>query len=97
MTYEKLEEQIRGLLAEALPLRELDDDDPRVEPLAGIVDQINRLRAKQSAMKQQEELDAPPGLPARAELERRAKAAGIVFSPKISDAKLAERIEEGAQ
>lgn len=95
MTYAKIEAQINGLLAEADPLRSLDDDDPAVEPLAGIVDQINRLRAKQSTLVRQAEIDAPPAT-AREDLECRAREAGIAFSPKISNEKLAERIE-GAQ
>lgn len=41
------EDQIQSLLAHAAPLRELADDDPNKAPLAGIVDEINRLRAVQ--------------------------------------------------
>ena len=40
-----IEEQIAALLAKALPLRLLEDDDEAKRPLAGIVDQINALRA----------------------------------------------------
>lgn len=39
--------RIAALLKEAAPLRELDHDDPRAEPLAGLVDEINKLRARQ--------------------------------------------------
>lgn len=42
-----LEAKIQALLAHAEPLRPLDEDDPAKAPLAGIVDEINRLRAKQ--------------------------------------------------
>lgn len=44
-----LKDQIAALLAKAAPLRELEHDDPRAAPLAGIVDEINRLRAQQEA------------------------------------------------
>lgn len=43
-----IQARIDALLAKADPLRPLDEDDPRKEPLAGIVDEINRLRAEQS-------------------------------------------------
>lgn len=94
MTYEKLEAQINGLLAEALPLRELDDDDPAVEPLAGIVDQINALRKKQALLARNPPADDESASGEREQLEQRARDAGITFSPRISDAKLLERIEE---
>lgn len=42
-----IESEIKRLLDLALPLRSLDEDDPRKEPLGGIVDEINRLRAEQ--------------------------------------------------
>lgn len=42
-----LKDQIAALLAKAAPLRELEHDDPRAAPLAGIVDEINALRALQ--------------------------------------------------
>jgi hypothetical protein len=42
-----IKDDIAALLAKAAPLRELDHDDPRAAPLAGIVDEINRLRAAQ--------------------------------------------------
>lgn len=41
---DKVEAQIAALLAAAEPLRKLDDDDPRKEPLGKLVDEINRLR-----------------------------------------------------
>lgn len=43
-----LEDQIASLLAEAEPLRALAEDDPAKVPLAGIVDAINALRARQA-------------------------------------------------
>ena len=43
-----IEDQITALLAEAEPLRCLPQDDPAALPLAGIVDEINRLRAIQA-------------------------------------------------
>lgn len=39
------ESEINRLLALAEPLRGLAEDDPAKAPLAGIVDEINRLRA----------------------------------------------------
>lgn len=42
------EDRIQALLAKAEPLRELADDDPAKEPLAGIVDEINALRSRQA-------------------------------------------------
>lgn len=44
-----LQDRIEELLAEAAPLRELDEDDPAKAPLAGLVDQINALRAEQAS------------------------------------------------
>lgn len=44
-----LEDQIAALLAEAEPLRCLDDDDPKKEALGPLVDRINALRAMESA------------------------------------------------
>ena len=43
-----IEDQITELLAEATPLRILDDDDPLKVQLTKIVDKINALRAKQA-------------------------------------------------
>ena len=43
-----IEDKIAELLAQAEPLRKLDDDDTAKAPLTGIVDQINALRARQS-------------------------------------------------
>jgi hypothetical protein len=42
-----IENQIAELLAQAEPLRALDDDDEAKEPLRLIVDRINALRAEQ--------------------------------------------------
>ena len=42
------EDQIAELLAEAEPLRILEDDDPLKVPLTKIVDKINALRAIQA-------------------------------------------------
>jgi hypothetical protein len=76
-----LEDKIQQLLAEALPYRPLDEDDPKKEPLARIVDEINRLRAAQAKMQMlQEEMSfeqlqaeqAPkrgPGRPPKARIE----------------------------
>lgn len=98
MTYAQLEDQIQALLAEAAPLRLLEPDDPAAAELAGIVDQINALRAKQSALKQQAdlaELIAPKQATVdRGYLERKAADLGITFRANISDEKLAERIAE---
>lgn len=44
-----IEDKITELLADAAPLRLLEDDDADKAPLAGIIDQINVLRARQSA------------------------------------------------
>ena len=57
-----IEDQIQSLIAHAEPLRALDDDDPAKAPLAGIVDEINRLRAVQE--KQGREAPAPTSAPA---------------------------------
>lgn len=54
-----IEDQISNLLAHADPLRLLHDDDPAKAPLAGIVDEINRLRAEQAAAAK----EAPPTPP----------------------------------
>jgi hypothetical protein len=100
MTYEKLEDQIQGLLKAAAPLRELDADDPRAEELAGIVNQINGLRAKQSALTQAAEmaaLDSPADPVDRGWLERKAADLGIAFRANISSAKLAERIAKATK
>lgn len=45
-----IEQEIQRLVDMAAPLREYEEDDPRKEPLAGIVDEINRLREMQSRM-----------------------------------------------
>ena len=42
------DDQIAGLLGAAAPLRLLSEDDPKQAPLAGIIDEINALRAKQA-------------------------------------------------
>jgi hypothetical protein len=46
-----IENQIAELLAQAEPLRALDDDDEAKEPLRLIVDRINALRAEQASGK----------------------------------------------
>ena len=101
MTYDQLEAQIQALLKKADPLRLLDEDDPRCEELAGIVNQINQLRARQSAITQAADLlalSAPKDeIVDRGALERRAADLGIAFRANISDAKLAERIEEATK
>lgn len=43
-----LDAEIQHLIALADQYREYDEDDPRKQPLAGIVDEINRLREIQS-------------------------------------------------
>lgn len=43
-----IQAQIEALLAQAAPLRCIPEDDPAHQPLAGIVDEINRLRAMQA-------------------------------------------------
>lgn len=69
-----IEDQIAALLAQADPLRGLDDDDGAKIPLAGIVDEINRLRAMQakgsgSFEHEPDELpDRRPGRPRKTEL-----------------------------
>src|ERR1051326_4331067 len=40
----EIEDRIQGLLERAAPLRPLEEDDPRKEELARLVDEINRLR-----------------------------------------------------
>ena len=45
-----LEDDIQALLAQAEPLRCLDDDDPDKEALGPLVDRINALRAKQALL-----------------------------------------------
>jgi hypothetical protein len=98
MTYEKLEDQIQGLLKAAAPLRELDPDSEDAAELPGIVDQINRLRAKQSSMTAAADLAAliaPKAVTIdRGALERRATDLGIKFHANIGDEKLAERVKE---
>lgn len=54
-----IEDQITALLAEAAPLRCLPQDDPAALPLAGIIDEINRLRAIQAGAPVRAE-PAPP-------------------------------------
>lgn len=44
-----LEDQIQALLAKAEPLRALPDDEPAKDPLGGLVEEINALRALQDA------------------------------------------------
>lgn len=53
-----LETQIQELLAQAEPLRALDDDDPRKEPLSAIVDHINGLRELQAKQTMAANIDA---------------------------------------
>lgn len=48
--HEALEKLIQALAAKAEPLRELGDDDEAKKPLAGIIDEINALRAKQEKL-----------------------------------------------
>lgn len=98
MTYEALETQIQALLAEAAPLRLLDEDDPRMVELAAIVNQVNSLRAKQSTLTQQAELavlmQGNPNPMDRGWLERKAADLGIAFRANISDENLAKRIAD---
>lgn len=98
MTYAQLETQIQALLKAAAPLRELDPESPDASELPDIVNQINSLRAKQSTLTQAEDLaalSAPKDVIVdRGALERKAADLGIAFRANISDAKLAERIEE---
>lgn len=54
-----IEERIQELLAQAEPLRALNDDDPRKESLAGLVDRINGLREEQAAETMRLEPAAP--------------------------------------
>ena len=42
------EDEIQALIAEAEPLRGLEEDDPARDVLGRIVDEINRLRALQA-------------------------------------------------
>jgi hypothetical protein len=44
-----IEEEITALLDKAEPLRCLPEDEPAKAPLAGIITEINRLRAIQAA------------------------------------------------
>ncbi len=44
-----IESEIERLMKLAEPLRALSEDDLAKQPLAGIVDEINALRAKQAA------------------------------------------------
>lgn len=44
-----IEQDIEALLAKADDLRPLPEDEPSKTPLAGIIDQINKLRAIQAA------------------------------------------------
>lgn len=98
MTYEKLEDQIQGLLAKAAPLRLLDEDDPRCSELADVVNQVNRLRAQQSTLTQAADLEALSAPKAdtvdRGYLERKATDLGIAFRANIKDETLAQRIKE---
>lgn len=54
-----IEAKIAALLAEAEPLRCLDEDDEAKLPLAGIVDRINQLRAEQAAPAAIAQVEAP--------------------------------------
>lgn len=47
---QEIEGEIQRLLDKADPLRELEDDDPKKAALPGLVDDINALRAEQSAL-----------------------------------------------
>lgn len=95
------EDQIQALLAVAAPLRLLDPDDAAAESLSDLVNQINRLRAKQAEAQQAADLAAlsePKEVPAdRGWLERKAVDLGIAFRSNISDAILKKRIDEAAQ
>ncbi len=44
-----IEQEIDALLAKAEPLRCLPEDEPARAPLAGIIVEVNRLRAIQAA------------------------------------------------
>lgn len=98
MTYEQLETQIQGLLKAAAPLRELEPESPDAAELPDIVNQINRLRAKQEKLAQAADLAALSEPRAetfdRGWLERKATDLGIAFRANLSDANLAKRIEE---
>lgn len=96
MTHQDIEDKIAALLKAAEPLRALDTDDPQAEPLAGIIDQINALRAKQDLMARMRGIEEPapavPAIPTRTELEVDAFELGIKFDGRTTDAKLAEKI-----
>ena len=93
------EAEISKLLAQAEPLRALDDDDTRKEELRVIVDEINVLRAKQAqvgivaepvAQPVVEGADADPVT----DLEAQAKSLGITVDRRWSPATLQARIDE---
>lgn len=71
----EIEAKIAALLAEAEPLRCLDEDDEAKRPLAGIVDQINALRAQQTApvaiQEVEEGSDAPESVQSEATAQPR--------------------------
>lgn len=53
-----IEERIQELLAQAEPLRALNDDDPTKGVLGELVDEINALRAEQASAPEVEILSA---------------------------------------
>lgn len=53
-----LEAQITALLAEAEPLRGLEDDDPAKRQLSKLVDRVNQLRAQQALLPQVDDAEA---------------------------------------
>lgn len=65
----KIEDKITELAEKAAPLRLLAEDDPKKEPLNGIIVEINALRALQSKGKTEIDGEAPKkrGRPATVE------------------------------
>ncbi len=65
-----IEDRIQTLLAQAAPLRVIPEDDPAHAPLAGIVDEINRLREMQAdGFIDMPEVRRKPGRPSKASIE----------------------------
>lgn len=84
-------EEIERLLALAEPLRAMHDDDPAKEPLTGIVDEINKLRAIEAKQPVIVAPAAVEGADAAPTLDEQLQAAGIEVDKRWGEKrKLAE-------
>jgi hypothetical protein len=94
--------EIAKLLEKALPLRSLDDDDPKKQELTGIVDEVNALReAQDKANRQALVHHAAPvtetvvvQVDTLLDLVKQAQELGITVDRRWSEATLRARIDE---